>query len=174
MLATNYFQLLALFTVSLVNAQNSTTSAVTPSSSADLSSCLISCVSAAAANSPCTTFSNVTCVCTSAVFQQLSSQCLNQNCTQADATQAVALQKSQCGALSTGAGSSTTAPASTASGTHVSSAPSTNSTTAKPSNSASTTTQASASTTSKSAAEQKKQALGIVGALVASVLALVL
>jgi len=116
-----------------VQAQSSgspTTTAPASQSSlpAGLDSCIVSCVSAAAASNGCVSFTNLTCTCTSTAFQQDALQCLNANCTSSDVATATQLQEQECGSLTNSTGSGSSAPASTGASTSAASAkPSTSS-----------------------------------------------
>jgi len=63
-----------------------------------LSSCAEACVSQAAQQDGCVTFTNITCVCTNAQFQQDARTCLTAECTAADLTELEGLEASLCGA----------------------------------------------------------------------------
>ncbi|KAF5322927.1 hypothetical protein D9619_002260 [Psilocybe cf. subviscida] len=133
---------LALFALAAsVAAQSAnstaTSAAANPSASAilgGLSPCIIQCVSGAATLNKCS-FTDVSCVCSSAQFQVDAAACLTAHCTPADLTAALNLQSTQCTAAgitptgsagapqsvpftlaSSAAGTATGAPAGTATG----------------------------------------------------------
>ncbi|KAJ7210783.1 hypothetical protein GGX14DRAFT_624918 [Mycena pura] len=93
----------------------SASGAPAPSASAGLSAltpCVTVCLTAAAKNSTCGTFTNFPCVCTDANFQQKAATCLAAECQQSEATAALGLQQSQCLAqsISPSGSASATAP----------------------------------------------------------------
>ncbi|KAF8491450.1 hypothetical protein F5888DRAFT_1909520 [Russula emetica] len=69
-------------------------------SSQSTDACTLSCVQAGLANSTCSSFTDLSCVCNSTSFQQTAANCLAANCTAADQQAALALQKEECGASS--------------------------------------------------------------------------
>ncbi|KAF7304540.1 CFEM domain-containing protein [Mycena chlorophos] len=80
-----------------------TASASSASESASLSSltpCVLGCLTPAAAQSECLTFTNVTCVCTNADFQYKATTCLQAECSASEMTAALAMQSAECGAES--------------------------------------------------------------------------
>ncbi|KAI9455826.1 hypothetical protein HD554DRAFT_2178323 [Boletus coccyginus] len=175
----------------LARAQDSSASTTTTSapaaessSAANLTPCLLTCVTQAATSGGCASYADISCVCTSATFQSAATACLQASCTADDLAAAQALQQQQCGALTTGAstatGASTTASTGTASGTTlpVSSVSSSSTKASSSSTSAKTSTSASASqaATSSSAAMPLSAPFSLgsfVGTLVASAGALV-
>lgn len=114
-------------------AQSATTTsdaaAATPSG---LTPCILSCSSQAASAGNCSSFADLSCVCTSTAFQDAAGACLQANCTTAEIAQAQALQQTECASISgnstttSGTSSSTsTTPATTASAAKTSAATST-------------------------------------------------
>ncbi|KAF8551529.1 hypothetical protein OG21DRAFT_1417779 [Imleria badia] len=90
--------LLVIASCALVaQAQSSATAPPSPSSTAGLDSCIIDCVTPAAAAAGCGSYTNLTCTCTSTDFQQASLQCLQANCTATDLQTAEQMQGSACG-----------------------------------------------------------------------------
>jgi len=76
-----------------------------------LDKCLLDCVTQATANSTCTSFTDITCVCSSSSFQSTAAACLQANCTTQDQDTAIQLRNQQCGtssAIPTGTGTSAT------------------------------------------------------------------
>ncbi|KAH7872774.1 uncharacterized protein C8R40DRAFT_418637 [Lentinula edodes] len=63
-----------------------------------LSQCATACVSQAAVKDGCVSFTNITCVCTSAQFQQDALSCLTAECSSSDLTTLEGLQAQECGA----------------------------------------------------------------------------
>ncbi|KAF7303691.1 CFEM domain-containing protein [Mycena indigotica] len=95
-------------------APSGTGSAPLPSGSADISAltpCIIGCLTAAGQATVCNTFTNVTCVCTNADFQQKSASCFQGECKAAELAPAMALQQSQCAAAGLSATARPTASA---------------------------------------------------------------
>ncbi|KAG1774607.1 hypothetical protein EV702DRAFT_519668 [Suillus placidus] len=88
------------------NAQAVTTTsdaaAATPSG---VTECIVSCSTQAAAAGGCSSYTDLSCVCTSTAFQTAASACLQANCTAAELAEALSLQKTECAAFS---GNSTT------------------------------------------------------------------
>ncbi|KAF8231454.1 hypothetical protein L208DRAFT_64135 [Tricholoma matsutake] len=125
-------------------------------------------------------------MCRNTAFQTAASTCLNQKCTAAEVAQAHELQQAGCAGLSsTSVSSSSTSSAhssvSTISGAHSSVSSSVSkssgaSSTARTNSTASSTTRApsSSASSSASAVEQNLQVLGILGPLLAGILALML
>ncbi|KAJ4490930.1 hypothetical protein J3R30DRAFT_156944 [Lentinula aciculospora] len=64
-----------------------------------LSQCATACISQAAAKDGCVSFTNLTCVCKSAQFQQDARSCLTAECSSSDLTTLEGLQAQECGAL---------------------------------------------------------------------------
>ncbi|KAJ3992046.1 hypothetical protein F5050DRAFT_1021510 [Lentinula boryana] len=64
-----------------------------------LSQCATACVSQAAVKDGCVSFTNLTCVCTSAQFQQDALSCLTAECSSSDLTTLEGLQAQECGAM---------------------------------------------------------------------------
>jgi len=115
-----FFKLTALFFVSVVAAQSSTTgtaSAAVPTSTAGIDQCILTCSQQAATDSGCVSFTNQTCVCSSQQFQNAARSCLQQNCTEADLATAEGLQSAVCsGASASGSGTSSGSLGPTATG----------------------------------------------------------
>ncbi|KAF8989197.1 hypothetical protein BDQ17DRAFT_1547650 [Cyathus striatus] len=88
-----------------VYAQSTTDSATTgaPTDTSGVSPCLLQCVTTAATDAGCSSFSDIACVCASDSFQASALSCLQDNCTPADLTAAQALQQQECGATSASA-----------------------------------------------------------------------
>ncbi|KAH9165059.1 hypothetical protein EDB89DRAFT_2126207 [Lactarius sanguifluus] len=76
--------------------------------------CIIGCLQQSLSPSTCTSYTNISCVCSNKAFQSASAACINANCTTADQQAALELQLAECGSGSTsGSGaSSTSTPAS--------------------------------------------------------------
>ncbi|KAJ6603341.1 hypothetical protein DFH09DRAFT_1124215 [Mycena vulgaris] len=91
----------SIVSAALSSGSVSGSAAAASASAADvgsLSPCALGCINAAAANSSCGTFGNITCLCTDANFQFKAASCLTAECKAADRTAALGLQASQCGA----------------------------------------------------------------------------
>ncbi|KAI6117781.1 hypothetical protein EDD17DRAFT_920138 [Pisolithus thermaeus] len=104
-----------------VHAQSTTATATASASSStpSLSPCLLNCVTTAASAAGCSSFTDLSCVCTSTTFQSEAGACLTANCTTTDVQTAQALEQQECASI-TASGSATasgTATASTASAT---------------------------------------------------------
>ncbi|KAF8131801.1 hypothetical protein EV363DRAFT_1416719 [Boletus edulis] len=100
----------------LAQAQSNTTTAAASQTSlpAGLDQCIITCSTQAAAVAGCGSFTNLTCVCTSAAFQSAAGACLAANCTTSDLQAAQQIENQQCAAVT---GSSSTAAATSSSAT---------------------------------------------------------
>ncbi|KAG6843544.1 hypothetical protein H0H87_003356 [Tephrocybe sp. NHM501043] len=189
MLSKAFFAL-AVLAVGAIAQGTDTSSAAEPSASlpAGVTPCILGCIQPAAEAAGCS-FTDATCVCSSAQFQDQATQCLTSTCSADDVQAALALQAQQCGAIGTSvsgsvSGSTTTAdsqttsaPTTTAAGT--TSAPqtttratSTTPTSSRPTTSASGTTSAPANTSN--AAVGREGPMGFVGLVVAGVFGLVL
>ncbi|KAG1831638.1 hypothetical protein EV424DRAFT_1534304 [Suillus variegatus] len=115
-------------------AQSATTTsdaaAATPSG---ITPCILSCSTQAASAGGCSSFTDLSCVCTSTAFQDAAGACLQANCTTAEVAQAMALQQSECASVSgsstTPSGTPTTSGTSTMSGISTTSGTSTSTTT---------------------------------------------
>ncbi|KAH9055384.1 hypothetical protein EDB87DRAFT_1579909 [Lactarius vividus] len=59
--------------------------------------CVTGCVQQAESPSTCTSYTDLTCVCSNKAFQSAAATCLNTKCTTADQQAALALQKQNCG-----------------------------------------------------------------------------
>ncbi|KAN0127861.1 hypothetical protein V8E53_014308 [Lactarius tabidus] len=84
--------------------------------------CMLSCFAGAVSPSTCTSFTDLTCVCTNTAFQAAAAACLKANCTAADQQAALQLQQAECtnststnSTSSSPSSSSSTAPSSTSS-----------------------------------------------------------
>ncbi|KIY45473.1 hypothetical protein FISHEDRAFT_61188 [Fistulina hepatica ATCC 64428] len=143
-------QLVTLVTVSAtvslalaaaVNAKSRPDTALRARASSGIDTCVIDCAESAVADSDCTSFTDLSCVCTSTAYQEAVEECLKANCTAADYQTALELQAEECGAYTTTSATSTsTSTSSTVSSTVVpssvySSAPVTTSSTSTPINS---------------------------------------
>ncbi|KAI0250132.1 hypothetical protein BJV78DRAFT_1113478, partial [Lactifluus subvellereus] len=71
--------------------------AVGVSAQSGLDTCITGCLTIAEGHSSCTSYTNVSCVCTSKAFQTAAASCLSANCTTADQKAATQLQETQCG-----------------------------------------------------------------------------
>ncbi|KAI9452280.1 hypothetical protein BJY52DRAFT_1405478 [Lactarius psammicola] len=69
--------------------------------------CIITCLQQAVSPSTCTSYTDITCVCSNREFQSTAAACLNANCTTADQAAALELQQSQCGSGSSSSATST-------------------------------------------------------------------
>ncbi|QRV98064.1 CFEM domain protein [Ceratobasidium sp. AG-Ba] len=107
-------------------AQSGTASAPIPTSS--ISPCILTCSQQAASSAGCSSFADISCVCSSQQFQTDAASCITQTCPD-QVQQALGLQQALCGAAGSGssgiasatATSSATAPASSSSVASVSS-----------------------------------------------------
>jgi cobalamin biosynthesis Mg chelatase CobN len=135
--------LVLIVSCALVAQAQSTTTATAPSSQPSLDACIVGCLTQALPSGPCTSYTDLTCVCTSTGYQEAAAACLTANCTATDLATAEALQIQECSAVSSGSGS---VPASTAASTAASSGTPTSA------GSSGTPTSAGSSGTSKSAA----------------------
>ncbi|THU75204.1 hypothetical protein K435DRAFT_707540, partial [Dendrothele bispora CBS 962.96] len=96
--------------------------AVNAQDTSGISQCVLSCVSSAASDNGCSSFTDLQCVCTNTAFQQASLQCLQSNCPdQVDA--ATQLQQQEC---ASGTASRSSSTSSTSSATSASSSSSGN------------------------------------------------
>ncbi|KAF7304106.1 CFEM domain-containing protein [Mycena indigotica] len=88
---------------SLSATKSNSAGAANPSASASLAAltpCVIGCLTAAAVDTPCSTFTNVTCACTNADFQFKATSCMQGECKAEELSAAVGIQQAQCSALS--------------------------------------------------------------------------
>ncbi|KAL5503707.1 hypothetical protein ACEPAH_7778 [Sanghuangporus vaninii] len=85
----------------LVDAQTETSSAATPTSTEGLTECILNCVSTAATSAGCSSFADLSCVCTSEAFQSQARSCLESSCTEEELNAAVSIQEANCGAFTT-------------------------------------------------------------------------
>ncbi|KAK7444770.1 hypothetical protein VKT23_015087 [Stygiomarasmius scandens] len=119
MIANKLAFVLSLALFGYVSAQDSSSAATSasgssiPTSPAGISPCIIECVTTAATQNGCSSFTDIACVCSNTQFQQASLACLQANCTAADVAAATQLQQSQCSSAS---GSPTVTDSSTATG----------------------------------------------------------
>ncbi|KAH9957856.1 hypothetical protein BGW80DRAFT_1185570 [Lactifluus volemus] len=70
-------------------------------SAQSIDACIVTCLTLAEGSNTCNSYTNVSCVCASKAYQNLSSACLKANCTTADQEAALQLQESNCGSTST-------------------------------------------------------------------------
>ncbi|KAI0324807.1 hypothetical protein GY45DRAFT_1262141 [Cubamyces sp. BRFM 1775] len=81
-----------------VNAQSSTSSAALPTSTGNLDTCILTCISQAASANGCSSVQDINCLCTNTKFQTDAASCLQSNCTAADVQTALGLQQAECAA----------------------------------------------------------------------------
>ncbi|KAH8985531.1 hypothetical protein EDB92DRAFT_1351154 [Lactarius akahatsu] len=87
--------------------------------------CIIGCLQQSLSPTTCTSYTNLTCVCSNKAFQSASAACINANCTTADQQAALELQLAECGSGSTsGSGTSSTSPPASSSSSSTASTPS--------------------------------------------------
>ncbi|KAI9441923.1 hypothetical protein H4582DRAFT_2055718 [Lactarius indigo] len=90
--------------------------------------CIIGCLTQSLSPSTCTSYTDLTCVCSNRAFQSAAAQCLNANCTTAEQQSALELQQAECGSGSTsGSGASSTSPPASSSTSSSASTPSSSS-----------------------------------------------
>ncbi|KAG8919688.1 hypothetical protein FRC02_001447 [Tulasnella sp. 418] len=89
-----------LIPAAAVMAQSATTTSMDPEATSGITPCILQCVSSAADDAGCDGFTDLECICTSQEFQTAAGQCLQQSCTAEEVQGALALQQSQCGAIS--------------------------------------------------------------------------
>ncbi|WVF70406.1 hypothetical protein IAT40_005196 [Kwoniella sp. CBS 6097] len=77
------------------------------SAQANIPQCVVTCSTEAAASAGCTSYTDVTCVCTNAAFQNAAGACLIANCTADEQTAAASLQQVLCAGQSVTGGSVT-------------------------------------------------------------------
>ncbi|QRV84015.1 CFEM domain protein [Ceratobasidium sp. AG-Ba] len=102
--------------VGFVSAQSSasgTASAAVPSQS--ISSCILQCSNQAASSAGCTSFTDLSCVCTSTKFQTDAGTCIQQKCPN-EMSAATELQKQLCASVSASGSAATATATSPASG----------------------------------------------------------
>ncbi|KAG6915584.1 hypothetical protein DXG01_010852 [Tephrocybe rancida] len=190
MFSKTFFALAILVSGALAQSGTESSTAAEPSTSlpAGINQCIIDCVTTAAQDAGCSSFTDLTCVCTSTPFQTAAAQCLQSTCTPADVQAALALQAQQCSAIppsgsatgsATTEGGATSTPVSgTTTGTTSVSRPvstSSRATSTAPTSSRAATSGATAPTTSTTnAAMGKKESMGLLGLVVAGVFGLVL
>ncbi|KAG5635475.1 hypothetical protein H0H81_011093 [Sphagnurus paluster] len=177
-----------VFLAASVVAQSSSSGAAepAPTDTSGISACVLTCVTTAATDNGCTSFTDLECVCTNQAFQQAAATCLQTNCTAADQAAAMALQSSQCAAVSSSVTGSATTAEGTASGTGTG-APATTPTSptshasSHSTSGAATGSGAGSNTVTTAPAPTKTNAalglgenLGLAGAIVAGVVGLVL
>ncbi|TFY59217.1 hypothetical protein EVJ58_g5918 [Rhodofomes roseus] len=90
---------LALFALVGAAAAQSSSAAV-PTSTAGIDPCILSCVQSAASSAGCSSFTDLTCICSSSAFQTSALACLTANCPATDLAAAQALQSAECAAVS--------------------------------------------------------------------------
>ncbi|KAI6029054.1 hypothetical protein PISMIDRAFT_676869 [Pisolithus microcarpus 441] len=103
-------------------AQSSTATASAASSTPSLSPCLLNCVTSAASAAGCSSFTDLTCVCSSTTFQSEAGACLTANCTTTDIQTAQALEQQECASVTVSG--SATASGSTAASSATATSPS--------------------------------------------------
>ncbi|KAH8116174.1 hypothetical protein DFH11DRAFT_1266156 [Phellopilus nigrolimitatus] len=147
------FVLAAAGALLAVHAQSGTdtSSAALPTGTAGIDECIITCVSSAASSAGCSSFTDLSCICTSSAFQTSALQCLQSSCSAEDLSNAQALQQTECASVS-GASSGASSATDSASGTSSSGASSHASSTA--------TTPASSGASSSGAASSSSAASG--------------
>ncbi|KAF7302855.1 CFEM domain-containing protein [Mycena kentingensis (nom. inval.)] len=91
------------------SGSNPATTSTRPDLSA-LTPCVLGCITAAARATVCGTFTNVTCICTDADYQQKAASCLQVECKSDEFVAALALEQAQCGDLSVTSVPTATAP----------------------------------------------------------------
>ncbi|KAJ8587679.1 hypothetical protein M405DRAFT_934573 [Rhizopogon salebrosus TDB-379] len=96
------------------NAQSLTTSSASALPSG-LTPCIIQCSSQAAASSGCSSYIDLTCVCSSSAFQTAAGACLQANCTAADIQAATQIQTTECSSLTSNSTTTTSSSATLAS-----------------------------------------------------------
>ncbi|KAH8984798.1 hypothetical protein EDB86DRAFT_3219811 [Lactarius hatsudake] len=74
------------------------------------SACIIDCVEQSESPSTCTSYTDLSCVCSNQAFQSASAACVNAKCTTADQQAALDLQKQNCGSGGVGMGTLVTSP----------------------------------------------------------------
>ncbi|KAI0821265.1 hypothetical protein BC629DRAFT_1587558 [Irpex lacteus] len=86
-----------------VQAQSSSAAPAIPSG---LSTCLITCVTTAASDAGCSSFTDLQCVCTNPTFLSSATSCLQSSCTSADQQAALQLQSTECAGIAASSGAS--------------------------------------------------------------------
>ncbi|KAI0915392.1 hypothetical protein AcW1_003930 [Taiwanofungus camphoratus] len=113
MLSTLRLACVALAAVAFVrdvSAQSSSSSIVLPSGApAGITPCILNCVTQAASSGGCSSFEDLSCVCTSSAFQSAARSCLQSNCTTAEQQSADVLQQQECAAASIASGGTSAA-----------------------------------------------------------------
>ncbi|KAH7920558.1 hypothetical protein BV22DRAFT_1132975 [Leucogyrophana mollusca] len=107
--------LLAVFATALAAQAQSTTSSAPASQSSlpsSLTPCILSCVTQAASSGGCSSFTDISCVCTSTAFQSAALSCLQANCTSAEVSAATQLQQTECAGVSSGSSGAASATSS--------------------------------------------------------------
>ncbi|KAI0685225.1 hypothetical protein BC835DRAFT_1385395 [Cytidiella melzeri] len=104
--AIKFASLVVLAAAVGVQAQAGTSSAAA-SIPSGISSCALNCIETAASSAGCSSFTDLTCVCTNQQFQSAATTCL-QGCGTADLQAAQALQSSECASISSAASGSST------------------------------------------------------------------
>ncbi|EIM79465.1 uncharacterized protein STEHIDRAFT_150951 [Stereum hirsutum FP-91666 SS1] len=160
------------FAISGVTAQSGTSSAIPTAAPSGITTCIINCSTQAAASGGCSSFTELSCVCTSTAFQDAASACLQANCTSAEQQAALQLQSQECASITSGSASATaTSPASSASSVISSAVSGTSSIASGASSSASSAASSASSAASSSSAAGGRVELigrgGVMGVLVA-------
>ncbi|KAI7861259.1 hypothetical protein K492DRAFT_139311 [Lichtheimia hyalospora FSU 10163] len=65
----------------------------------NMNPCVLQCVTQAASQGGCSSFTDISCVCTSTEFQSATLQCLTSTCTPEDQQLALSLQQQQCSTI---------------------------------------------------------------------------
>ncbi|WWC87366.1 uncharacterized protein L201_002255 [Kwoniella dendrophila CBS 6074] len=89
------------------------------SAQVSIPTCVVTCSTQAAAAAGCTSYTDVSCVCTNAAFQNAAGACLIANCTSEEQTAAVSLQSALCAGQSVTGGSVTASISATGSASSV-------------------------------------------------------
>ncbi|KAI0071467.1 hypothetical protein K474DRAFT_617001 [Panus rudis PR-1116 ss-1] len=96
MLSNKYISLVVLAAATLsVNAQSSA-----PAATPSLTPCILNCLQQASSGTSCSSFTDVSCVCSDTTFQTNASNCLKSSCSSSEQQAALQLQQGQCGASS--------------------------------------------------------------------------
>jgi len=91
--------------------------------------CILNCLQSSLSSSTCTSYTDLTCVCSNTAFQTAAETCLKASCTAADQATALQLQEAECGSSSSNSSSnSTSSKASSATSTSTSTSASSTST----------------------------------------------
>ncbi|ETW74605.1 hypothetical protein HETIRDRAFT_461384 [Heterobasidion irregulare TC 32-1] len=84
-------------------------SSAVPTGVAGLSPCIITCLTQASSSGTCSSFTDISCVCSSQAFQSAAAQCLTSSCSSSDQAAALQLQQTECGSASGSASSGASA-----------------------------------------------------------------